>query len=211
MTKSLILPLLLIPVVYGCKSADSAIYSTDWGKIDARELAKECVDLQQNNPTKFKINTKYQVLCRDPKFTYEFCTGCEREKTHSKVVSGYMKLIREGRDISSISPKQVIGSAPTESPRSGIASNRSQPSSSSNRSQPSSSGKKTNSLYDDETITEETLWDACELGVMGNGLNNRGYGYMEYITKGRMAVGNMTIRDYQSLRRWFESNCPDGW
>ena len=125
-----------------------------------------------------------------------------REKTHSKVVSGYMKLIREGRDISSISPKQVIGSATTESPRSGIASNR---------SQPSSSGKKTNSLYDDETITEETLWDACELGVMGNGLNNRGYGYMEYITKGRMAVGNMTIRDYQSLRRWFESNCPDGW
>ena len=202
MKKSLILPLLLIPIVYGCKSADSAIYSTDWGKIDARELAKECVDLQQNNPAKFKINTKYQVLCRDPKFTYEFCTGCEREKTTSKVIVGYMQLIREGRDISSISPKQVIGSAPTESPRSGIASNR---------SQPSSSGKKTNSLYDDETITDETLWDACKIGVTFNGTSARGYGYMENVIKGRMAVGNMTIRDYQSLRRWFESNCPDGW
>lgn len=65
--------------------------------------------------------------------------------------------------------------------------------------------------YDDESINEEQLMELCESGVMFNAFNGRGYGYMENVMKGRMALGNMTARDYQSMRRWFESNCPDGW
>ena len=65
--------------------------------------------------------------------------------------------------------------------------------------------------WDDKTITEETLWNLCKTGIQANAFNGRGYGYLENILKGRMVMGNTTTRDYQSLRRWYQTNCPDAW
>jgi len=102
----------ITPLLWSCQS-NSAKFDTAWGVIDAREFAKKCVDLQKNNPTKFEINARYQMLCRDPKVVYEFCSGCDGEQV-TKVVYGYMNLHKDGVDISAISPEQASGDKPLD-------------------------------------------------------------------------------------------------
>ena len=94
-----------IPLLWGCQSND-AKFDTDQGAIDARKLAKECVEMQKNNPKKFRVSAS--PFCDDWDI-YEYCTGCENEKTARKVVRGYMKLYKQGINISKISPDQASG------------------------------------------------------------------------------------------------------
>ena len=103
-------------------------------------------------------------------------------------INGYTKILQSGNSIKDVS-QEYARSLVQDSPK--IPEN----------TPPDSSTKTTNRQYDDESINEETLFDLCETGVYGNAFNGRGYGYMENVTKGRMAAGNMTVRDYQSLRR----------
>ncbi len=67
------------------------------------------------------------------------------------------------------------------------------------------------SNWDDPEFTEESLNQFCEAGLLGNSINGRGYGYMMYIMRGRVAVGNTTTKDYNRVSTWFAVNCSDGW
>ena len=50
-----------IPLLWGCQSND-AKFDTDQGAIDARKLAKECVEMQKNNPKKFRVSASPFVM-----------------------------------------------------------------------------------------------------------------------------------------------------
>ena len=61
MKKSVIAALCLFPFVWGCQGQNgSAKFETDYGTIDARKHAKECVELEKTNPKKIEINASYQ-------------------------------------------------------------------------------------------------------------------------------------------------------
>ena len=63
----------------------------------------------KNNPKKFDINVKYNMLCGEPNDTYS------DGGTANQVVYGYMQLLREGHDISRLSTKQALGREPIAS------------------------------------------------------------------------------------------------
>lgn len=95
-----------LPLIGSCSGGGgSAVYDDpNHGTIDARKLAKECVSLLKNNPKKFELNARYTLLCKSGPFS-------EPGELNS-VVTGYMKLIRGGENIASISPDQVLGREP---------------------------------------------------------------------------------------------------
>ena len=104
------------------------MHSTEWGKIDARELTKECISLPQNNPTKFEINVKYTMLCGEPN---------DDGGNANQAVYGYMQLLREGHNISPPSTKQALGREPIQSINKNNLSDKLRPNSSSQKNESS--------------------------------------------------------------------------
>jgi hypothetical protein len=70
--------------------------------------------------------------------------------------------------------------------------------------------------WDDKTITEETLKQVCKAGlevnlIIGRRPDGTYGGYMNQVMKARVINDKMTTRDYEGVRKWFQTNCPDGW
>ena len=107
MKKSVIAAIFISPFLWGCQG--SAEFDTDFGTIDARKHAKECVELEKTNPKKIEINVEYYGLCTD--YFYRSNPYLEKEPAYL-AVTGYMKLLRQGIDISRVSTDQAMGKKP---------------------------------------------------------------------------------------------------
>tara|TARA_B100001989_G_C24305197_1_gene347737 strand:+ start:238 stop:516 length:279 start_codon:yes stop_codon:yes gene_type:complete len=63
----------------------------------------------------------------------------------------------------------------------------------------------------DEFLSNESLQNMCDRGIQYSVWSFGGTGFWGKTLKGRVALGNMSGKDFTKMQKWFLINCPDAW